>query len=386
MGRSGRRPETRPNCTFLATEEDALIQSAALLRLHGAGFVEPFQPSRHAAHLFAHQVLALGVQESGVPRGDINGWLGAATPFQELTHEERSEIVEHMLRDGILITGGGRLSLGPRGEKLYGKQNFLELCAVFSTPETFVVLHGAQEVGSVESRFLEQQAGEEITFTLGGHTWRVSSIDWCRGAVHVQPSEYARHARWRGRPILLHRVLCQSMREVLLGSDEDPLWSRRTRDRIRTLREEYAFLQEGPAALIPTDRGLRLWSFAGGKANCLLARTLEAMLGESVIASNQYLSFQSQAAESEVAIRQALSELLKAGRPDALDAIRFAKGKAGLRLSKFQPCLPLRQETRYLAEQLTDATGARQAVIAAATRIEEALESFPECSNLDGTT
>lgn len=362
MGRSGRRPDTRPNCTFLATEEDALIQSAALLRLHRAGYVEPLQPSRHAAHLFAHQVMALAIQESGIPRGDIGGWLGAATPFEDLAPQERNEIIEHMLRDGILITDGGRLSLGPRGEKLYGTQNFLELYAVFSTPETFVVLHGAQEVGSVEMRFLEQQAGEEITFTLGGHSWKVSSIDWRRGAVHVQPSDYARHARWRGRPILLHSALCRAMREVLLSSDEDSIWSRRARERIRSLRKEYAFVQEGPASLIATDRGVRLWTFAGGKANYLLARTLEAILSESVTASNQYISFQGQAAESEVAIRKALAELIGAGRPDAADAIRFAEGKSGLRLSKFQPCLPPRQEAIYLAEQLTDAAGARQAL------------------------
>lgn len=367
MGRSGRRPDTRPNCTFLATEEDALLQSAALLRLHRAGYVEPLSPSRRAAHLYAHQVLALSVQESGIPRGDINGWLGAATPFEALTIDERSEIVEHMLRDGILIADGGRLSLGPRGEKLYGKQNFLELYAVFSTPETFVVLHGAQEVGSVETKFLEQQAGEEITFTLGGQAWRVSSVDWRRGAVYVKPSEYGRHARWRGRPILLHTVLCQAMRDVLVGADDEVIWSRRARERIRALREEYAFLQDGPAALVPTDRAVRLWTFAGGKANYLLARTLDAMLGESVTASNQYVSFQNQAAESEVSIRNALTKLLKTGRPDESDAIRFAEGKSGLRLSKFQPCLPKRQEAIYLAEQLTDPKGARQAVAVVAS-------------------
>lgn len=373
MGRSGRRPGTRANCTFLATQEDALVQSAALLNLHRSGYVEPLTPSRHAAHLFAHQVLALGVQEFGVTRGDINGWLGAATPFSSLRNDERADIIDHMLRDAILMADGGRLSLGTRGEKLYGRQNFLELYAVFSTPETFIVLHGAQEIGSIETRFLEQQTGEEITFTLGGHTWKVSSVDWRRGAVYVQPSESGLHARWHGRPLLLHARLCQAIRDVLIGSGEEPCWSRRARERIRAVREEYTFLQDGLSALVPygKERGLRMWTFAGGKANYLLARTLEAMLGETVTASNHYVSFQGQAAGSEVAIRQAFAELRKDDRPDAADAIRFAEGKSNLRLSKFQPCLPKNQAAIYLAEQLTDPEGARHAVLA----VQESLSS-----------
>jgi ATP-dependent Lhr-like helicase len=132
MGRTGRRTGAVPNCTFLATKETAVLQAAALLRLHRTGFVESVHPSRRAAHMLAHQLMALSVQEQGVPVSDWWGWLEGATPFFALTAAERHAVVDHMLTEEILVATDGRLALGPRGERLYGRRHFAELYAVFS--------------------------------------------------------------------------------------------------------------------------------------------------------------------------------------------------------------------------------------------------------------
>ncbi len=60
--------------------DDALLRTLALLRLYRAGYVEALAPRRRAAHLFAHQVMALGLQEGGIAVGDVWGWIGAAAP------------------------------------------------------------------------------------------------------------------------------------------------------------------------------------------------------------------------------------------------------------------------------------------------------------------
>lgn len=365
MGRSGRRPGTQPNCTFLATNEDALLQIAALLRLHASGFVEPLRPNRRAAHLLAHQILALSIQESGLPRGDIAGWVGAATPFAELTPQDHADLLAHMLAREILHEDGGRLSLGTQGERLYGKKNFLELYAVFSTPETFMVLYGHEEIGTVEARFLEQAEREELTFTLAGQAWRATHIDWSRGIVHVRPCEQGRLTRWRGHPVLLHARLCQAMREVLQSGEELPFGSRRARERMQSLREEYAFLGDAACPLVATATGYRLWTFAGGRANLLLARTLESILGQKATAGNLYVGLHEQAGQSEAAIRDALRQLRATDRPNGEDALRFAESCGSMRLSKFQPCLTPRLEAQYLADSLIDVGEARRVVVRA---------------------
>ena len=81
------------------------------------GFVEPVRPLYRAYHIMAHQLMALGVQLSGVPVGDWWGWLSGAAPFRDITQEEREALLAHMLSTEVLSEQGGRLWLRPIGEK-----------------------------------------------------------------------------------------------------------------------------------------------------------------------------------------------------------------------------------------------------------------------------
>jgi hypothetical protein len=45
LGRTGRRANTRANCTFFCTSSVSLLRSVALLRLAEAGWVEDVQPA-----------------------------------------------------------------------------------------------------------------------------------------------------------------------------------------------------------------------------------------------------------------------------------------------------------------------------------------------------
>jgi ATP-dependent Lhr-like helicase len=358
MGRTGRRPGTRPNCTFLATDNDSLWRAAALIRLWRSGFVEPVHLRRRAAHLLAHQILALAIQEAGVPASDWWAWVAHATPFQALTDADRAELTSHMLQESILHTDGGLLSLGVRGEKLYGFRNFAELYSVFSTPRILTVLWGTKEIGSIDAQFAEQEQTAKLTFTLGARTWRAMDVDWKNALVHVEPSDDGASARWQGSPQLFGRELCESMRQILQPETEDACWSARARARIQTLREEHPPIPAAGLYLEPEPSGFRLWTFGGGRANNLLAKVLESELGPKVAVNNLYLRFKEDAAKSEVGLRQALDRLRAEGRPNDTDALRFAADCARTRLSKFEPCLPERLASGYMAEALTDAPAA----------------------------
>lgn len=363
MGRTGRRPGTTPNCTFLACDDDALTMAAALLRLWREGHVESLAMRHRAYHLLAHQIMALAIQEQGIPASDWWAWIAPATAFAGISSEDRAALVEHMLAEDILHQDGGRLSLGVRGEKRYGMRNFLELYAVFSAPRTLAVRWGTQEIGSIDASFVEQEEIARLRLTLGARTWQATGVDWAGGVLHVQPAEHGGLARWHGQPVLLHGALCRAMRAVLTGSDEDAAWSRRARTRMVEIREEQAFLTPAGLQLEPEPGGsMRLWTFAGGRANNLLAKVFESLLGEKVTANNQALRFRDKAADSEVAIRQAIDRLRAEGRPDEQDALRFAASCARGRLSKFEPCLPEHLANAYLAELLTDPVEARRAL------------------------
>jgi ATP-dependent Lhr-like helicase len=362
MGRTGRRAGTVPNCTFLATEQDTLVQAAALLRLHAEGYVEPVRPVRRGAHLLAHQLLALALQEGGVAPGDVWAWVGAAAPFQGLDADDRAALVEHMLGAEILHRDGGRLSLGREGERRYGRRYFAELYAVFATAATLRVVHAGADIGAVETRFVESAGAGPLTFTLAGRAWQVTHVEWGRGVVHVRPAERAGHARWRGRGLFLSRRLCAAMRGVLTDDVVDPWWSQRARTFLAGAREEHAFLEPRGVQCVGEGAGVRAWTFAGGAANRLLARMAEAALGGEVTASDTSLGFSGQSARSDGAIASWLSALRREGRPTRDDALAVVGALGGARLSKFQPCLPPRLEAAYLADMLTDVEGAREAL------------------------
>ncbi len=155
--------------------------------------------------------------------------------------------------------------------------------------------------------------------------------------------------------MLLSRSLSQSVREVLIAEDEPESWSVRARKQMLQIRQEYAFLdREAETTLIGDGNGFRLWTFYGGKANNLWAKVLAEKLGEKVTASNFSIGFKEHAAESEVAIRQSIAELREQKRPNREDAVRLAELCVRGRLSKFEPCLPDRLLSEYLAEELTE--------------------------------
>ena len=358
MGRSGRRAGTRPNCTFLATDGEELLQAAGLLRLWRCGYVEPVRTPGRAFHVLAHQIIALAIQEQGIAESDWWAWVAGAAAFAGIGEGERRELVEHMLGQEILHRDGGRLSLGVRGEKLYGFRNFTELYAVFSTPRILAVLHGHQEIGSIEASFVEQEEMSRLTFTLAARTWRVVSVDLAHGCVRVEPVHDGRHARWTGRPVLLRRELCQAMRDVLVSGGGDPWWSERAQTKLAELRDEHAFLAHSDSPLVPDASGLRLWNFAGGAANNVLASVLQAMVGERVTSSNIAISFRDRAALSDVVVRHALEQVTRARRPNRADALAYAAGLEKVRLSKFQPCLPPQFEAEYVADVLSETSDA----------------------------
>jgi len=374
MGRTGRRAGAQPNCTFLATSEDALICAAAVLRLHERGYGEPAGPSHRAAHVLAHQLLALGIQEQGVPPTEWWSWLEGAASFSGLTSGERNAVARHMLDEDILFQSDARLSLGQRGEQLYAGRNFMELFAVFSAPPVLKVMHGNRDVGTVDSWFVQSSDHKPLSFVLAGRAWKVARVDWRRGICQVQSASSGIYPRWMGQPLLLSRVLCQSIREVLVDERVDPWWSKRAAGMLVELRETYDFLVDADAPLVSEADKVRWWTCAGGRGNALLAALLETELGEKVTANNLCVTFSKDAALSDVAIQQALRGLRAPDRLTWAVARAHVSSEARGRVSKFQPCLPEALEQDLLAMSLLDVEAARRAVLPDAPLTELVVE------------
>ncbi|MCP4564534.1 MAG: hypothetical protein GY837_28805 [Bosea sp.] len=152
------------------------------------------------------------------------------------------------------------------------------------------------------------------------------------------------------------------MRRVLTAAEDDPSYSRRACRVLAALRGEHAFLRGAETAITGTASDLTWWSFGGGRANLLLARMIEAALGGRCVVRNTSIRWQASSGNAHRELRRLLEELAAAGRPNADDAMRFARLAARRRLSKFQPCLPEKLLDGFLVDHALDIAGASRCV------------------------
>ena len=115
---------------FLATSDDSLMRAAGLIDLWAEAYIEAIVPPALPYHILAQQLMALTLQEQGVGRSDLWEWLGGVLAFSEMQHERREEVLQWMI-DLDSWSDEGILSFGQKGEKAYGRKNFLELFSVF---------------------------------------------------------------------------------------------------------------------------------------------------------------------------------------------------------------------------------------------------------------
>ena len=362
MGRTGRRPGSTANCTFLATDDDALLRAAAIIDLFRRGYVEPTCPSTWSPHVLAHQAIALSMQEQGSAAHDWWSWIDGCVAFRDVSAGQRDAIVRHMVENDILVNADARLALGAGGERLYGARNFMELYAVFSTPRLVLrVVHGQTEVGVVDASFLQDKERQSPNFVLAGRPWRVVGVDWKGQTCAVEPAEAGGYPRWFGQPMSLSRALCQAMRSVLVGKDGDDAWSKRAVGALEVQRQAHSFLDDGPLPLEEAPDGrCRWWTFAGGAGNRVLAGLLEEEIGARVSPGNTFITFADGAAESNVAIRQAIDAVAARTPVEWADARRLIDPDQRSRVSKFQPCLPPEIEHELIARETMSISDANE--------------------------
>jgi ATP-dependent helicase Lhr and Lhr-like helicase len=355
MGRTGRRPGSPRNCLFLATRDESLIQAMGLVALWERGFVEPVIPPPNPLHILAQQLMALTLQERGIGRRTWYEWVKRMPGFALIPAATRERIVEWMLTQEILWEDEGILWFGKRGEEEFGRKHFLELVSVFVSPPLFSVLHGRQELGFVDEMTFFGKQSDPRVLLLGGRAWRVNHLDWQRRVAYVEPADSVGRSRWQGQGQVLHYDLCQSIKFVLASEEMSERWSHRVRDRIGVLREEQAWLESANTAVVSDNDGrLCWWTFAGQRANHVLAQRLSGLTSSNVKAGNLALEFESRISLDGI---EAAMAIVRRGEADGVRPVVDEGVVDGL---KFSACLPTDMAMEMLGDRLADVFGAKK--------------------------
>ena len=359
MGRTGRRPGTDANMTFLCEDAVSVVQATALVRLAARGWVERIPEQTRCWPVLVHQILAMTQQHGGISAERCWQMLSRIPDFAGISVTEYEDLISHMKRGEWLFESGGLLVMGRAAEKAFGKKNFLELYAVFSTPVLYAVeTESARPVGSLEQAFVDRLVDDMSTFLLGGRPWLVLRVNHDDRVVRVQPAPRGKKPSWGGFiPQFLGREVCEEMRAVLMGSDEHPFLDERAKTSLAEWRAELGPTLGRGAMLFDGDT-LVWWTFAGGRINQTLKYALEWKGSWKVSSDNFSLSIQG-AGVGFREVGRVVAELGSPGAWEDADLRRALLSKVpDYRLSKFQKVLPDPIQVEMVGAYLLDFAGA----------------------------
>ena len=361
MGRTGRRVDAggRPaNMTFVCSESQSTLQAVAIIELAKGGWVESVAPSNRCWPVFVHQLVALALEGEGVAFEAAWERLARVPDFGGITRAEAERLIAHMLRDESLVLADGRLLVGPKVDKTFGRQNFRELYAVFFSPQDYAVMTGdGHAIGTLEQAFVDMlSSGSRTAFLLSGRAWVAVAIDHALRRVTVEPARAGEEPAWGGvLPRLLGHELCQKMLAVVRGDEEYRHLEPAARAAIAEWRAELGEVVAGAEALEGDDGDVTWWTFAGGRINWTLRYALQALgNGWSVAAGNLEVRVKGEGV-TQRAVREVIARLreMETWEDQALWA-EVGQALPNFRMSKFQVLFPPWIERELVASYLID--------------------------------
>lgn len=360
MGRTGRRAGTTANTTFLCEDPDSVLQAVALIELAREGWVERVAKQERCWPVLVHQLLVLTLQYGAISAERCWDQLVRVPDFRGITRAEFDQTVEHMKAQDFLFESGGLLSMGQLAERTFGKKNFLELYAVFSSPVLYRVQTTARrDLGSLEQNFVDRLVEQMSSFLLGGRAWTVERVNHDERIVVVRDAPRGVKPSWGGFvPQFLGFELCQRMRRVLTEEVRYPYVAEAGWKHIGGKREDLGSLlgRQGRAIQIDDAVG-RWWTFAGGRVNHTLKYGFEVGEGWKVVADNFQLRIEGDGI-THASIRAAIDRMCKNDFWSAPEMRRSVLARLpGYRLSKFQDCLPERFALEVIENYLLDVEG-----------------------------
>lgn len=180
----------------------------------------------------------------------------------------------------------------------------------------------------------------------------MTSIDWVRRVVAVEPTEAPGVARWSGSGQPLSAVVARGVREVLLGRDPGVAsLSGRAGERLAALRAENPWAQSDATTLVTDGAGrARWWTFAGWKANLWLAQAVSDLRREVAALDDLGIALDPSTTTEELA-RVLAGADLDLANPSALAPWVIAEAVDGL---KFSECLPPHLAVEVVTRRLHD--------------------------------
>lgn len=342
LGRTGRRAGTRRNMLFIATRDDGLLESLAIIQLFRLGYVEPVRSPPLPYHLVVQQLFASLLQHGNdMLEREFLEVLGRVPGLAEIIRDSWPELRSHLEAIGYLIRTGMRLSLGLEAERIFQGKGLADLCVSFESPRAFAAMRGNVLLGHIDPLSLTARKNGPIVLALGGRSWRVNSIDWSRALAHVEPAEEKGSSRWMGEARGVSRKIANQVREIIQQPPSDsPDLSRRAATKLGELCiTQEDTLRDTPMRL--DDGSFEWWTYQGLASNLILAAQIATAGGQYSSVGSYCLRFKLSAEQLE-----------RAGHWSGLRQLVPTWTEDDCRKVKFTEVLPLEMRRRMGLERV----------------------------------
>jgi ATP-dependent helicase Lhr and Lhr-like helicase len=363
LGRTGRREGQRANTTFFCESVETVLQAIAIIELARKGWIEPIPTQTRAWPVLVHQLLALTLQFGAISPERCWEQLSVVTDFSGITHSEFEILIKHMIQEDFLFHAGGLLSMGDKAERVFGRRNFLELYAVFSSPLLYKVQTPAgYTIGTIEQAFVDKLVAEISSFLLSGRAWTVMHINHQERTIRVVPAPRGKKPSWGGfAPQLLGFELCQEIGRILRAENNISYIDATTQAALDEYRTELKPFLANSQTSIQTEGGRILWwTFAGGQINYTLKYGLQFHHDWKIVSDNFKIKIEGDSL-SFGTLSLAITQMSDASFWKNPSTQRFILSQLPeYRLSKFQQALPDIYSIEMISNYLLDLVGVLQ--------------------------
>lgn len=361
MGRTGRRPGQAANTTFLCETSEGVLQAIAIVELAKAGWVEAVRLNDRCWPVLIHQLLAMSLAKDGVTPNEAWDQLSVVPDFRGISRDEYDALIEWLKQKQAFDFVTGRLVIGPEAERRFGRRNFMELFAVFFSPESYTVQGPTGDpIGSLSQEFVDRLVDDVSTFLLGGRAWAVIRVQHDDRRIIVEPAPRGREPTWGGiLPQFLGHELSQRILGILTSEEVYPYLEESALAQLAGQREAmWSILEPGVGGVEVDDGEIRWWTFAGGRINTTLRYALAETGPDWKVVPNNFF------------VRIVHEDLDRAAFNDALEILHersfwdderrwagVAEALPNYRLSKFQALMPPWVVREVVADYLLDIEG-----------------------------
>ena len=380
LGRSGRRPGTRPTLRIYVSEvaepgpndleqrlRADLVQNVASVELIATDdWVEPTDPAPLRLSTLVHQTLALLADPDGVTARTMWEVLCGTGPWRRVSAERYAAILRSLAEHQLIRQDArGRLALDEAGLRLSSRRDFL---AVFATPAEYTVRHEGRELGTLPFSY---PLAVGAALVMGGRTWRVVEVKAGGWTVDVVPHHSGLPPKFKGGFGQVHRRVREAMRAVYGGASVPDYLDEQSAAFLAEGRAAFAGLGLSDRSIVEASGATLLALWTGDRELATVTRWMEMLRPGLVVDPGSVgLTIKAPAEDVQACVAQMLADV----PPTALD---LAQAGTTPPAGKYDQYLPADLLAAEFASRFLDVPGARRALEQTAEHMEmhEALTS-----------